>query len=246
MLSALEAVLAVQEAMQFFRYYAIMDDRTCQQCNRYDMSHMTRTEIQGTFPYLEKQSDYVWFPRVHPNCRCELRWEEEQEKEPHRALMNKAKKHFGTTEDFREAGWILPDGSMLDFSGKNEGGTPGQRMRDHTEIGFITPAGSGPQIDYFEGQGGIRFSNMDRGDLAVSLDVNADITAAQWATLKNAVRRNSGSGSYLAFDLDDNHRVIHSDYYKNISMYDVYRLKKDYEKLKAMDHDERTRAYWGK
>lgn len=76
---AVQIVLAVEEAMIFMRYYAIMDDRTCQQCNRYDGMVMTRREIYGLFPYLEKESKWVWYPRVHPNCRCELRWEEEQE-----------------------------------------------------------------------------------------------------------------------------------------------------------------------
>lgn len=45
------------------------------------------------------------------------------------------KKRFGITTDFREAGWILPDGIMLDFSGKNEGGRPHYRSLDHSEVG---------------------------------------------------------------------------------------------------------------
>ena len=77
---AVEIVLAVQEAtMQFFRYYAIMDSKTCDQCERYDGMLMTRREIYGRFPYLEKESEWLWYPNVHPHCRCELRWEEEAE-----------------------------------------------------------------------------------------------------------------------------------------------------------------------
>jgi len=74
-------VLAVQEAMQIWRYVAIGDTKTCEQCNRYDGARMTRREIYATFPYLEKQSELVWLPHVHPNCRCELWLEEEGEKE---------------------------------------------------------------------------------------------------------------------------------------------------------------------
>ena len=34
-------------------------------------------------------------------------------------FTEKAVKHFGLTVDFREAGFILPDGKMLDFSGRH-------------------------------------------------------------------------------------------------------------------------------
>jgi hypothetical protein len=46
-----------------------------------------------------------------------------------------AKKYFGVTYNFDEAGYILPDGSLLDFSGKNQGGSSGQRGFDHRNIG---------------------------------------------------------------------------------------------------------------
>jgi len=60
----------------------------------------------------------------------------EQPAKPHPSIKA-AKKEFGTTDDFREAGYILPDGSMLDFSEKREGGTPGQRSQDHRAVGIL-------------------------------------------------------------------------------------------------------------
>lgn len=49
--------------------------------------------------------------------------------------MKIAKDFFGTTETIEEAGYILPDGSMLDFSGANFGGSVrGKRMLDHRDI----------------------------------------------------------------------------------------------------------------
>ena len=39
-----------------------------------------------------------------------------RESEESKALFETAKKRFGTTLDIREAGYVLPDGSMLDFS----------------------------------------------------------------------------------------------------------------------------------
>lgn len=52
-------------------------------------------------------------------------------------LFNDAKNEFGTTLDFREVGYIMPDGSMLDFSEKRDGGQPGQRSADHRNVGEI-------------------------------------------------------------------------------------------------------------
>ena len=51
--------------------------------------------------------------------------------------INKAKKYFKTTTNFSEAGYLLPDGSMLDFSGKRFGGTGNMRVMDHREINAI-------------------------------------------------------------------------------------------------------------
>jgi len=51
------------------------------------------------------------------------------------STVERAKEIFGLTEDWSEAGYILDDGEMLDFSGKNQGGPAGTRSRDHREIG---------------------------------------------------------------------------------------------------------------
>jgi hypothetical protein len=45
-----------------------------------------------------------------------------------------ARDYFGTTDNRREAGYILNDGSYLDFSGKKFGGPRGQRTMDHREV----------------------------------------------------------------------------------------------------------------
>lgn len=52
-------------------------------------------------------------------------------------LIKRAVDHFGTTEDHAEAGYILHDGRMLDFSQKKDGGQPGMRSSDHREVAEI-------------------------------------------------------------------------------------------------------------
>jgi hypothetical protein len=58
--------------------------------------------------------------------------------------MDRAKAVFGVTDNFNETGYILADGSLLDFSGKREGGSPNHRAYDHRDIGRAIGTG-GPE-----------------------------------------------------------------------------------------------------
>lgn len=48
--------------------------------------------------------------------------------------MSELIKYFPYTNNESEAGYLMKDGKMLDFSGKTQGGTAGQRIQDHREI----------------------------------------------------------------------------------------------------------------
>jgi len=50
-------------------------------------------------------------------------------------FIERAKKHFGVTDNYKVAGWITTDGSMLDFSDKSSGGQSKFRTQGHEEIG---------------------------------------------------------------------------------------------------------------
>lgn len=82
---------------------------------------------------------------------------------------------FGTTRDYREAGYILPDGTMLDFSGRHQTGDyervgtgyrpvagqrdwmAGERYVDHREISDIVGEGPNESMIAFMGnEGAIR------------------------------------------------------------------------------------------
>lgn len=55
-------------------------------------------------------------------------------------MAETAEKHFGTTNDVRESGYITVNGKMLDFSGRHWGGVNrGSRQVDHEDIGEILP-----------------------------------------------------------------------------------------------------------
>ena len=52
-------------------------------------------------------------------------------------ITQKAKAYYGTTYSKYAAGYILPDGDMLDFSGKKFGGRGGYRTMDHREVSMF-------------------------------------------------------------------------------------------------------------
>lgn len=57
---------------------------------------------------------------------------------PDQKVLTAIKKHFGVTNNYNVAGYILPDGSMLNFSGQNRGAGPGDtRGEDHRAIGHF-------------------------------------------------------------------------------------------------------------
>lgn len=64
---------------------------------------------------------------------------------------------LGYTNDLREAGYIAPDGKLIDLSGKREGGQPGTRSYDHREAGGtggMQEAKAAGYVRYFPESGG--------------------------------------------------------------------------------------------
>ena len=126
------------------------------------------------------------------NALPEQKTENKEVKEFNPEIENVAKKHFGTTKDLKEAGYILNDGSLLDLSGKNFGGVAGKRSLDHREIvdAFID---SGLEeyedigFDEFIDNGAIRF--MPESDSFLIAKMPSE---KQFAELKNIIERKNG------------------------------------------------------
>ena len=114
-------------------------------------------------------------------------------------IFDAAKEKFGTTIDMREAGYILPDGSMLDFSGKHEvrgadtSFLNGQRSVDHRAISDIAydfdeePTGVTTDLGDFLDRGAIR---IDYNTGAINL--NAAPTKEQKDRLRRLIEHNGG------------------------------------------------------
>ena len=123
---------------------------------------------------------------------------------PERAKV--AKKEFGTTTDFREAGYLLRDGYMLDFSGKKEGGEAHVRYMDHREIQRVFDT-SNDEIDY---SGGTRYMNafISEGNIRLMESQGVTIgeiepTDKQYAMLKRFVDHVIDEEGFFYLDLSN-------------------------------------------
>lgn len=114
------------------------------------------------------------------------------------ALEQDAVKHFGKTYNWNETGYILTDGSRLDFSGRHEGGSGGYRAVDHRDISQIAAyeelSGTDAMIDFMK-RGNIRIIPEVDG---INLSVRP--TKAQENALSDFISRRRGE---ITLDIDN-------------------------------------------
>lgn len=117
-----------------------------------------------------------------------------------------AVKEFGYTPYFYDAGYITPNGKMLNFSGE-KGQHFGSRGEDHRAIGIIYEGTRGSEaMVRFMNDGNIRIMAETPG-----LDISSTVepTKEQYATIKKFAREYGSKEQYFAVDIsDENGRVV--------------------------------------
>jgi hypothetical protein len=110
-------------------------------------------------------------------------------------FRKKALKAFKTTANFNEAGYMLPDGKLLNFSG----GERNHRYRDHREIGEIYEATqSTAALNRFLKDGNIRIMAESPG-----IDITAVVepTQEQYAALRRFIKSHGASEGKFFVDI---------------------------------------------
>ena len=136
-------------------------------------------------------------------------------------LFDAAKAEFGVTNNFKVAGYMLPDGSLLDFSEVNNGGPANVRTRDHREIGSIMEDrdydSRTEYITDFLNEGAIRI--MPESD-AINLSVAP--SAEQREKLLDFFYKKNG---YIILEIDDQNgrSAAYVEYDKGTSPYRIMR-----------------------
>lgn len=104
-------------------------------------------------------------------------------------------KQFGTTSRFQNAGYMMPDGRMLDFSGGS-----GTRIFDHRDIGQLFALEQGKEaLTRFVNQGNIRIL-ASKNDGGVNLSGVSEPTQSQYKMIKEMIRQYP-NGFHI--DIDD-------------------------------------------
>jgi len=111
-----------------------------------------------------------------------------------------AEQTFGTTTNLKEAGYILEDGKMLDFSGKRDGGAGNTRDMDHREVqSLYSGLGQTESMNQFlEDTNAVRIGVTD--DSANIDIVGNNLTEKQIAKIVQATMKK---------------QMVNIDYYKN-------------------------------
>ncbi|MDD5170661.1 MAG: hypothetical protein PHN75_17735, partial [Syntrophales bacterium] len=132
-------------------------------------------------------------------------------------MANKAKKFFGVTENPNEAGFIMPDGSMLDFSGEEKD----ERWFDHREVARLYNKVKASRdvedqlLARFQNESNaIRLSmqaqrNMNIPDINLSIQEGQAPTETQWRQIAKIQKETPGARIYYDL-LDDNLKVVKS------------------------------------
>lgn len=152
------------------------------------------TEIRETVEALRVASDAAW---AREGAEKENKAIERAGMSAPDYFRKKALKAFKTTINFNEAGYLLPDGKMLNFSG----GERNHRYRDHREIGEIYEATNGvAALNRFLNDGNIRVMAESPGiDLASGMEP----TKEQYLAIRRFINANGVKDGRFFVDFSD-------------------------------------------
>lgn len=120
-------------------------------------------------------------------------------------FRKQAVKEFGYTPFFYDAGYIVPNGKMLNFSGE-KGQHFGSRGQDHRAIGVIfANVRGGEAMVKFMGQGNVRIMAESPG-----IDVSSSVepTKEQYATIRRFARESAKDGYFFIDFTDSNGHTV--------------------------------------
>jgi len=147
-------------------------------------------------------------------------------------LFERAVKRLGLTVDPREAGYVLPSGKMLDFSGRRLGSRErGRRVLDHSEV----------DKQKFREKAAIRVSLFPGDQFNLDLGIHKEPTKQQWKTISSMFEAGRRSGpQLLAVDVYGKKKtaygypvLVHSEEVEDAQKYHLRRLKKRLEELRG-------------
>lgn len=186
--------------------YAIKQYQHWMETSKYGKLKKQRDDLQSTLEILIKERDSFYTNEAEAKEKAAIEKSGLSEAEYFR---KQAVKEFGYTPFFYDAGYIVPNGKMLNFSGE-KGRHFGTRGEDHRGIGRIYENTQGSKaMVRFMNDGNIRIMGETPG-----IDISAKVkpTNEQYALIRKFVRE-SANKEYFAVDISDEQGI-------NIGTYD--------------------------
>lgn len=154
-------------------------------------------ELQKEYDRLRQEYDAASLENEKAQIRKEIEKSGKTEADYYR---DKAVKEFGYTPYYYDAGYIVPNGKMLNFSGE-KGKHYGSRGQDHRAIGTIFTSdlsGTKAMLKFME-QGNVRLMEETPG---IDINSKTEPTKEQYATIKSFAS-NSARKEYFIVDFTD-------------------------------------------
>ena len=125
-------------------------------------------------------------------------------KEDKDTIEDRVKRRYGTTYDWREAGYLLADGTAIDLSGKNQGGPSGKRNADHRDVFEVEDYESEDKDGGTESM--VEF--MKRGNIRVmpeypGINLQKEPTEQQYRQIKALIDKLGWKNGYFSIDFDN-------------------------------------------
>ena len=153
--------------------------------------------------YLERLGDKRTLEEIaEEHFDEDLTIEDAQEWEAPETLLEWALLAKGETSDLNEAGYALPDGTLLDFSGAREGGGHGTRNEDHRQVN-VPVSGSVSGTDLMiamQDSGALRIDNQSG-----LVDATVEPTPEQYRVIRDIFDNNDGG--YVDLQTPDGRRA---------------------------------------
>lgn len=194
---------------------------------KYEEGHISK-HADGTF-WQKKNSEWKQIPNPYENKNHKDNIINVQEKKESN-IEEIATGKFGTTLDFREAGYLLENGKMLDFSGKKEGGEPNQRSIDHREIENVynddSIENNYPELKKYGSYSIYMIDFINRGNIRMQLsgiEISKPLTNSQKNIITRHIKYNIND--YYDVDIQDkNGNVIKSFSYEypDVKAYKIF------------------------
>ena len=143
----------------------------------------------------------------------------EEQKSKNTEYNKLAKKYYGTTSKLSETGYILTDGSLLDFSGKKFGGTPDNRSIDHREI---VDALDNAGMEEFINSGNIRY--LPEGDKIL---LSNEPTPKQYKVIERIINNNGGNITIELMNDANKWGMNRNDFYGEYNDTTINKVKRD-------------------